>query len=186
MMSLAVTPGWSAPSTRTSNVFGRRWSSDWVARTCSTSVVPMPKASAPNAPWVAVCESPHTIVMPGCVSPSSGPMTCTMPWCGESRPWSGMPNRATVRLQAGHLPRGDLVDDRQRAIGGRDRVIDRCHRLARAPHAEAALAKAIEGLRARHLVDEVEIDADHVGRAARAGDDDVVVPDLLDDRARAR
>ena len=85
-MSLAVTPGWSRPSTRTSNVFGRRWSSDWVASTCSTSVVPMPNASAPNAPCVAVCESPHTIVMPGCVSPSSGPMTWTMPWCGEPIP----------------------------------------------------------------------------------------------------
>ena len=40
----------------------------------------MPKASAPNAPCVAVCESPQTIVMPGCVTPSSGPMMCTMPW----------------------------------------------------------------------------------------------------------
>jgi hypothetical protein len=29
----------------------------WVARTCSTSEVPIPKASAPNAPWVEVWES---------------------------------------------------------------------------------------------------------------------------------
>jgi hypothetical protein len=36
-----------------------------VARTCSTSLVPMPNASAPNAPWVDVCESPQTIVRPG-------------------------------------------------------------------------------------------------------------------------
>ena len=43
----------------------------------------MPKASAPNAPWVAVWESPQTIVMPGWVRPSSGPMTWTMPWCSE-------------------------------------------------------------------------------------------------------
>jgi homoaconitase/3-isopropylmalate dehydratase large subunit len=34
----------------------------WVASTCSTSEVPMPKASAPNAPWVAVWESPHTMI----------------------------------------------------------------------------------------------------------------------------
>ena len=55
----------------------------WVASTCSTSLVPMPKASAPNAPCVAVWESPQTIVMPGCVTPSSGPITCTMPWRSE-------------------------------------------------------------------------------------------------------
>ena len=40
----------------------------------------MPWASAPNAPWVEVCESPQTTVMPGKVAPFSGPMTCTMPW----------------------------------------------------------------------------------------------------------
>ena len=35
-----------------------------VASTCSTSDVPMPKASAPKAPCVEVCESPQTIVIP--------------------------------------------------------------------------------------------------------------------------
>ena len=62
---------------------GRPWASVCVARTCSTSLVPMPNASAPNAPCVAVWESPQTIVMPGWVTPSSGPITCTMPWCSE-------------------------------------------------------------------------------------------------------
>ena len=57
----------------------------------------MPNASAPNAPCVVVCESPHTIVIPGCVSPSSGPMTWTMPCAGEPRPWSGMPKSAQFR-----------------------------------------------------------------------------------------
>ena len=55
----------------------------WVAITCSTSLVPIPNASAPNAPWVEVCESPQTIVMPGWVRPSCGPTTCTMP-CSAS------------------------------------------------------------------------------------------------------
>ncbi len=45
----------------------------------------MPKASAPKAPWVAVCESPQTIVMPGWVTPSSGPITWTMPCLSEPR-----------------------------------------------------------------------------------------------------
>ena len=50
-----------------------------MASTCSTSLVPMPKARAPKAPWVAVWLSPQTMVMPGWVRPSSGPMTWTMP-----------------------------------------------------------------------------------------------------------
>ena len=39
----------------------------------------MPKARAPKAPCVEVCESPQTIVMPGWVTPSSGPITWTIP-----------------------------------------------------------------------------------------------------------
>ena len=77
--SLAVTPKASSPSNRTRIVFGRRWGSVWVASTCSTSDVPIPKASAPNAPCVDVWLSPQTIVIPGCVTPSSGPMTWTIP-----------------------------------------------------------------------------------------------------------
>ncbi len=50
-----------------------------VASTCSTSLVPMPKARAPKAPCVEVWLSPQTIVMPGWVIPSSGPMMWTMP-----------------------------------------------------------------------------------------------------------
>jgi hypothetical protein len=42
--------------------------------------VPMPCASAPNAPCVEVWLSPQTIVVPGSVKPCSGPMTWTMPW----------------------------------------------------------------------------------------------------------
>ena len=57
-----------------------------MASTCSTSLVPMPKASAPNAPWVEVWLSPHTIVMPGSVRPCSGPITWTMPWFGSPMP----------------------------------------------------------------------------------------------------
>ncbi len=78
-MSLAPTPRPGRPEKVTRIVFARFCGSVCVARTCSTSLVPMPKASAPKAPCVDVCESPHTIVMPGWVKPSSGPITCTMP-----------------------------------------------------------------------------------------------------------
>ena len=79
-MSFAPTPRAGWPSTLTSMFFAFFASSVWVASTCSTSLVPMPCASAPNAPWVDVCESPHTTVMPGSVAPCSGPITWTMPW----------------------------------------------------------------------------------------------------------
>ena len=53
-MSFAPTPGASAPSKVIRIDFGLRWSTHCVASTWPTSVVPMPKASAPNAPWVEV------------------------------------------------------------------------------------------------------------------------------------
>ena len=69
-----------------------RCSRHCVASTISTSLVPMPKASAPKAPWVAVWLSPQTTVMPGCVAPCSGPMTCTMPCLSLCTPKQVMPN----------------------------------------------------------------------------------------------
>ncbi len=64
--------------------------------TWPTSVVPMPKASAPKAPCVEVWLSPHTMVMPGCVAPSSGPITCTMPRASLSQSCSSTPNSAQL------------------------------------------------------------------------------------------
>ena len=95
--SLAVTPAGRSPSTVTAIVRKGVSGSVCVARTCSTSLVPMPKASAPNAPWVEVCESPQTTVMPGWVSPSCGPTTCTMPCSASPSGWSGTPNSAQLR-----------------------------------------------------------------------------------------
>ena len=77
--SFGVRPGGSVPSKLTSADFGLRCSSVCVASTCSTSDVPTPIARAPKAPCVEVWLSPHTIVFPGCVRPSSGPITWTIP-----------------------------------------------------------------------------------------------------------
>ncbi len=52
----------------------------------------MPWASAAKAPWVAVCESPQTTVIPGSVAPCSGPTTWTMPWRASLMRNSSMPN----------------------------------------------------------------------------------------------
>ncbi len=78
--SFAVQPKGNSPSTLMSMFLFFFISSVWVARTCSTSEVPMPKAKAPMAPCVLVCESPQTTVIPGSVAPCSGPITCTIPW----------------------------------------------------------------------------------------------------------
>ena len=77
--SLALTPGASRPEKDAAYDRGLRCSRHCVASTWPTSLVPMPKASAPKAPCVLVWLSPQTIVEPGWVSPSSGPITCTMP-----------------------------------------------------------------------------------------------------------
>ncbi len=80
MMSLPVTPSGNLPSTITRMFLAFFWISVCVASTCSTSDVPMPCASAPNAPCVEVWLSPQTMVVPGRVKPCSGPITWTMPW----------------------------------------------------------------------------------------------------------
>jgi len=80
VMSLAVTPGRSLPVISTFMFFDFCWISVCVASTCSTSEVPIPCASAPKAPWVAVWLSPQTTVIPGSVQPCSGPTMCTIPW----------------------------------------------------------------------------------------------------------
>ena len=79
VMSFAVTPGPRRPVTSTFMFLDLRWISVWVASTCSTSEVPIPCASAPKAPWVAVWLSPQTTVMPGRVQPCSGPTMWTIP-----------------------------------------------------------------------------------------------------------
>ena len=79
---------------------GLVWRMHWLAKTISTSEVPTPKATAPSAPWVEVWLSPQTMVMPGCVKPSSGPMMWTMPCLGCPTPKCSMPCRAQFSAKA--------------------------------------------------------------------------------------
>ena len=89
-----MTPSGRLPLTVTAMVLGLACISVWVASTCSTSEVPMPKAMEPKAPWVEVWESPQTIVIPGWVSPSCGPTTWTMPWSTSPSGCRRTPNSA--------------------------------------------------------------------------------------------
>ncbi|MCK7524004.1 MAG: hypothetical protein MZV64_43450 [Ignavibacteriales bacterium] len=64
--------------------------------------MPMPKATAPKAPCVEVWLSPQAIVMPGCVRPSSGPMTWTMPWSSLAEAEERDAELAAVALEGRH------------------------------------------------------------------------------------
>ena len=81
--SLEHTPLPRAPSASMSICFGLDCKSVCVASTISTSLVPMPNAMLPNAPWVEVWLSPQTIVIPQCVIPCSGPIMWTIPLAGS-------------------------------------------------------------------------------------------------------
>ena len=176
--SLAVTPSLSSPVTFTASVLGRSCISVWVASTCSTSLVPMPKASAPNAPWVLVCESPQTIVRPGWVRPSCGPMMCTIPWSRSPSACSRMPNSSALRRRVSTWVRltGSAIGLSQSRVGTlwSSVAIVRSGRRTR----PAGEPEALEGLRRGHLVDQVEVDEEEVGLAVGAAYD-VLVPDLL-------
>src|ERR687898_342790 len=105
----------------------------------------MPNASAPNAPCVEVWLSPQTIVMPGWVRPSCGPITCTMPWSRSPIGASRMPNSAAFFRSASIWAR--LTGSADRATSG---------------------AETVEGLRARDLVHEVQVDVEQVRLAGGA------------------
>ena len=93
------------------------------------------------------------------------------------------PEFGAVGLELVDLGERHLVDERQAAIRRRDGVVGGRHGLSRTPDTDAARAETREGLRARHLVDQVEVDREH-RRGARILAHDMVGPDLLDDRAR--
>src|SRR5271157_74732 len=95
--SLDEVPSGSVPETEMRMLRGFFWDTHCVANTCSTSEVPTPNAKAPKAPWVLVWLSPQTTVMPGCVSPSSGPMTCTIPCRPDPTSNNGIPALSQLR-----------------------------------------------------------------------------------------
>ena len=91
---------------------------------------------------------------------------------------------AAVRLELGDLCRSHRIGHRQRPRVGRGGVVRRGDRPFGVTDAQPARAEPGEGLRRRHLVDEVEVDREDRRRPFVLADD-VVVPDLLDDRAGA-
>ena len=106
----------------------------------------MPNATAPNAPCVEVWLSPHAMVMPGCVSPSSGPMTCTMPCLPLDDVVERDAELAAVPLERRHHVLGHHVQERARLAQRGNDVVDggeRAFREARPRHWRAfSMSKA--------------------------------------------
>ena len=155
-------------------VCGIAWVSVWVARTCSTSLVPMPNARAPNAPCVEVWLSPHTIVMPGWVTPSSGPMMWTIPCRAAADGEQRDAELLGVALQGLDLRLRERVGDALLAPDGGDVVVDRREGAVGAADRAAGEPEAVERLRRGDLVDQVEVDEQDrrpvgAGRRGRRG-----------------
>ena len=131
MTSLAYTPRPSRPVTRIRRTFSGSIARHCDASTSRTCDVPMPNATAPNAPWVDVWLSPHAIVMPGCVSPSSGPMTWTMPCAPLDRSKQPDACLAAVPLERRQHVLGHHVEERPPLVARGDDVVDRRDRPVR-------------------------------------------------------
>ena len=69
------------------------------------------------------------------------------------------------------------IRDAAAAVGGLDVVVDDGQRLLRRAHLAPGQAQALEGLRARDLMDEVAVDIDEAEIAVRF--QDMLVPDLV-------
>ena len=177
MMSLAVTPGGSAPSTLTRMFLALDWISVWVASTCSTSEVPMPWASAPKgAVGRCVAVAAH--------DRGAGQSEALL------RPDDVHDALAHVELVVifdAELTRvlGQLLDllaalgilDAAAAVGGLDVVVDDGQRLVRRAYFAPRHPQPLERLRAGHLMDKVPVDIDEAEAALRV--QDMLVPDLV-------
>ena len=141
----------------------------------------MPKASAPNAPWVEVCESPQTMVMPGLVAPSSGPIMWTMPCSASCTSKNSMPNSAQF-LRSALICAAEIWSTMYEAVlraGGGDVVVDRGDGAVGAAQLAAGQAQAVERLRRGDLVDQLQVDVEDRRLAFGLGDD-VLLPDLFE------
>jgi hypothetical protein len=87
-----------------------------------------------------------------------------------------------VAVQRVKLLLGDRVFDRQRAVGRRHVVVGCGDRQIGAADLPAGEAQALERLRRRHLMDEMQVDVEQ-RRFACGLADDVVLPDFLEQGA---
>ena len=148
------------------------------ASTSRTCDVPMPNATAPNAPCVEVWLSPHAIVIPGCVSPSSGPMTWTMPCDPLVEIEQRYARLAAVALERREHVFGHDVHERPPLIARRHDVVDRRDRAARDSAPSTRAPAACRTPAARDLVHQMQPD-EELRLPVRELPDGMRVPDFL-------
>ena len=153
-----------------------------MASTISTSLVPIPNASAPNAPWVRGVRVAADDGHPGLGQSELRADDVDDALSGIADAVERDPELGAVGLELVDLGERHLVDERQAAVGRRDRVVRGRDGLAGSADADPARAQPGEGLRAGHFVDEVEVDGQHRGRTRVLGHH-MVGPDLVDDGA---
>ena len=136
----------------------------------------MPNARAPNAPWVEVWLSPQTTVMPGLGEAELRADDVHDALLGVAHRVEPDAELVAVAPQRLDLGQADRVGDRPGRRG--DVVVLGRQREVGAAHRTAGEAQPVEGLRARHLVEEVEVDVEQV-RLALTTTHDVCVPHLL-------
>jgi hypothetical protein len=92
------------------------------------------------------------------------------------------PEFGAVGLELVDLGRRHLIEERQAAVGRRDRMVSGSDGLARSADADPSGTQPGERLRAGDFVDQMEVDGEDGGSARILGHD-VVGPDLVDDGA---
>ena len=121
--------------------------------------------------------------MPGIVRPSCGPDDVDDALLLVAQRVQAHPELRGVAAQRLDLRAARQVGDRLVDVERRGVVVLGRDRQVEAAHRATLGAEAVERLRARDLVDEVQVDVDEVGLAVLALDHEVVVPDLLGQRA---
>ena len=121
------------------------------------------------------------MVIPGCVSPSSGPITCTIPCAPDDRSNSRIPASRQFRSSAASM--SSAITSRKRAplIARRHDVIDGCDRSIRMPHAPPARPQHVECLRTGHFVDQMQPD-EQLCLPVRQPPHSMRIPDFLQKR----
>jgi len=135
--------------------------------------VPIPNASAPNAPWVEVWLSRQPELGADHVD---DPLSAA---AGRKEPHAEL---VAVRAQCVELGASERVRDRP--VDGRNIVIHRRDGQIRPPDGTPRGAQPFECLRARHLVHQVQVDVEQ-HRRIDGRLDDVRVPDLAEEGGAA-
>ena len=140
-----------------------------MARTCSTSLVPMPKASAPNAPWVRGVRVAADDGHAGLGDAEFGADDVDDALVARVDVVELDAEVGAVLAQRGNLRGGDLVEDVEAAFdGGGDVVIDGGDAAVRAADLAAGETQAFKGLRGGDLVEQLQVDVEQRWARPRA------------------